>query len=114
MRWLDGCMDSMDMSFKQTPGDSEGQGSLESCSPWGRKELGTTQSLNNNYPVVGRVVKNPPGNAPDGDSIPELGRLPGERNGNPVQYSCLGSLIDRGVWWATVHGSKKSQRGPSV
>ena len=104
--------------FKQTPGDSEGQGSLESCSPWGRKELGTTQSLNNNNPVVGSVVKNPPGNAPDGDSIPGSGRLPGERNGNlarysclgngnPPPYSCLGNPMDRGIWWAIVHGFEK-------
>ena len=34
--------------FKQTPGDSEGQGSLACCSPWGYKELDTTQQLNNN------------------------------------------------------------------
>ena len=34
--------------FEQTPGDSEGQGSLECCSPWGRKELDMTGRLNNN------------------------------------------------------------------
>jgi len=33
--------------FEQTPGDSEGQGSLACCSPWGRKESGTTERLNN-------------------------------------------------------------------
>ena len=40
-----------------------------------------------------------------------LGRedSPGERNGNPLQYSCLGSPMDRGAWWATVHGVAKSQ-----
>ena len=36
-------------------------------------------------------------------SIPGLGRSPGEGNGNPLQYSCLGNLMDRGAWWATVH-----------
>ena len=36
-------------------------------------------------------------------SIPGSGRSPGEENGNPLQYSCLGSLMDRGAWWATVH-----------
>ena len=32
-----------------------------------------------------------------------LGRLPGEGNGNPLQYSCLENSMDRGAWWATVH-----------
>ena len=41
--------------------------------------------------------------------IPGLGRFPGEGNGNPLQYSCLENLMDRGVWWATVHGVAKSQ-----
>ena len=36
--------------------------------------------------------------------IPELGRSPGEGNGNPLQYSCLENSMDRGAWWATVHG----------
>ena len=40
-------------------------------------------------------------------SIPELGRYPGEGNGNPLQYSCLENPMDRGVWWATVHGVTK-------
>ena len=37
-------------------------------------------------------------------SIPESERSPGERNGNPLQYSCLGNPMDRGAWWAMVHG----------
>jgi len=36
--------------------------------------------------------------------IPGLGRSPGEGNGNPLQYSCLENPMDRGAWWATVHG----------
>ena len=40
-------------------------------------------------------------NAGDLGSIPGLGRSPGERNGNPLQYSCLGNPMDRGAWWAT-------------
>ena len=36
--------------------------------------------------------------------IPGLGGSPGEGNGNPIQYSCLGNPMDRGAWWATVHG----------
>ena len=37
------------------------------------------------------------------------GRSPGKGNGNPLQYSCLGNPMDRGAWWATVHGVTKSQ-----
>ena len=37
------------------------------------------------------------------------GRSLGEGNGNPLQYSCLGNPIDRGAWWATVHGFTKSE-----
>ena len=48
-------------------------------------------------------------NAGDPDSIPELGRFPGEGNGNLLQYSCLRNPIDRGAWWATVHRVTKSQ-----
>ena len=40
-------------------------------------------------------------------SIPGLGRSPGEGNGNLLQYSCLGNPMDRGAWWATVHGVAK-------
>ena len=47
MRWLGGITDSMDMNLEQTPGDSEGQGSLVCCSPWDCKESDTTQQLNN-------------------------------------------------------------------
>ena len=36
--------------------------------------------------------------------IPRSGRSPGEGNGNPLQYSCLGNPMDRGAWWATVCG----------
>ena len=48
-------------------------------------------------------------NAGDLGLIPESGRSPGERNGYLLQYSCLGNSIDRGVWWATIHGVTKSQ-----
>jgi len=51
------------------------------------------------------VVKNLPANAGDPGSIPELGRSPGEGNGYPLQCSCLGNLMDRGAWRATVHGA---------
>ena len=57
----------------------------------------------------GSVVKNPPANAGGVGSIPRLGRFPGEGNGNPLQYSCLGNPMDRGAWQATVHGVAKSR-----
>ena len=47
MRWLEGIIHSMDMSLSKTLGDGEGRGSLVCCSPWGRKELNTTERLNN-------------------------------------------------------------------
>ena len=53
------------------------------------------------------VVKNPPANAGDVGSIPGSGRSPGERNGNPLQYSCLANPMYRGVWLTTVHGVAK-------
>ena len=39
--------------------------------------------------------------------IPGLGRNPGEGNGNTLQDSCLGNPMDRGAWWAMVHGVAK-------
>ena len=45
--------------------------------------------------------------AGDPDSIPGERRSPGEGNGNPLQYSCLGNPMDRGAWWATVRGVTK-------
>ena len=58
---------------------------------------------------VGSVVKNPPANAGDVGLLPGSGRSPGEGNGNPLQYSCLGNPTDRGVWRTTVQGVAKSQ-----
>ena len=51
----------------------------------------------------GSEVKNPPFNAGDTVSIPGPGRFPGEGNSNPLQYSCLGNLMDREAWQAIVH-----------
>ena len=53
------------------------------------------------------AVKNPPANARDAGSIPQSGKSPGGGNGNPLQYSCLGNPMDRGAWWATIHGVTK-------
>ena len=58
------------------------------------------------------VVKNLAANAGDIRDvglIPGLGRSPGEGYGNPLQYSCLENPMDRGAWWAIVHGVPKSQ-----
>ena len=46
-------------------------------------------------------------NAGDLGSIPGWGRSPGEGNGNSLQYSCLENSMDRGAWWATVHGVQR-------
>ena len=56
----------------------------------------------------GSEVKTFACNAGHLDSIPGLGRSPGEGNGNLLQYSCLENPIDGGAWWATVHGVAKS------
>ena len=55
----------------------------------------------------GSEVKNPPASAGDIGNrglIPGSGRSSGGGNHNPLQYSCLGNPLDRGAWWATVHG----------
>ena len=76
------------------------------------KEWGATVDLNIGAPSFlpgGSVSKVSACNAGDLGSIPGLGRSPGEGNGNPLQYSCLENSMDRGAWWATVHGVTKSQ-----
>ena len=50
------------------------------------------------------MVKNPPADVGDAGLISGLGRSPGEGNGNPLWYTCLENPMDRGAWWATVHG----------
>ena len=65
-----------------------------------------------NYSFLGGgVVKNPPaneGDARDGSLILGQGRSPEEENGNLLQNSCLENPMDRGAWWATVHGVAES------
>ena len=58
------------------------------------------------------VAKNPPadaGDIRDTGSISGSGRFPGGGHGNPPQYSSLGNPMNRGTWWAIVHGVAKSQ-----
>ena len=52
------------------------------------------------------MVKNPPAEAGDMGSVPELGRSPGEGKDNSLQYSFQGNPMDRGAWQTTVHGSQ--------
>ena len=83
-------------------------------------------SPSNSYPVLSfachslyiglpraQPIKNLPAsagdNARDAGSIPGVGRSPGGGHGNPPQYSCLENPMDRGAWWAIVHGVAKSQ-----
>ena len=78
----------------RSPGEGKGyplQYSGLEYSPWGRKELDTTEQLS--YTHI--------------SSIPGSGRSPGGRNGNPRQYSCLENPMDREAWWTVVHGVAK-------
>ena len=61
---------------------------------------------------VAPVVKNSPVDSGDARNVGLIlgaGRAPGERKCNPLQYSGLENPMDRGAWWATVHGVAKSQ-----
>ena len=49
------------------------------------------------------------GDPGDAGSIPGSGRSPGGGNGNPLQYSCLKNSMDKGDWWAKVHGVPKNE-----
>ena len=77
---------------------------------WSREE---TENYKHISPIVGvlggSVLKNLPANTGDMGSVPGLGRFPGGGNGNPLQYSWLGNLLDRGAWWPTVHEVTKSR-----
>ena len=68
------------------PGKSHGWRSLVGCSPWGRKELDTTERLPFHFSLS----------------------CIGEGNGNPLQCSCLENPRDRGAWWAAVYGIAES------
>ena len=69
------------------PGKFHGRRSLVGCSPWGLKELGTTERLHFHFSLS----------------------CIGERNGNPLQCSCLENPRDRGAWWAAIYGVTQSQ-----
>ena len=90
------------------PGESHGHRSLVGYSPWGHKESDMTEWLTHTHTHthVTLVVKNviaSAGDVRDVGSVPGLGMSPGRGQGNPLQYSCLEELMDRGAWWAIVH-----------
>ena len=58
--------------------------------------------------LLALLVKNPPAKEKDTGSILGSGRSPGGRHGNPLQYSCLVNLMERGAQWPTVHRVSKS------
>ena len=68
------------------PGKSHGWRRLVGCSPWGRKELDTTERLHFHFSLS----------------------CIGEGNGNPLQCSCLENPRDGGVWWAAIYGVAQS------
>ena len=98
-----------------SPGDLPDPGmepmSLKSAALAGRFFITSTTSSSvspSGFPG-GSVVKNLPANAGRPGFNPWSGRSPGEGNGNPFQYSCLGNPMDRGAWRATAHGVAQSQ-----
>ena len=108
-------------------GQARGCASFLSCKiAWGWKTLGKipfpksipSKSKGSLQPLmdfqVEQVVKNLPANTGDTGSIPRSGRFSGGGNGNLLQCSCLENPMDRGAWWATVHGITKSQTQLSV
>ena len=62
-----------------------------------------------NWGFPSDFIKNSPASARDSDSFPGLGRSSGGGHDNPLWYSCLENLMDRGVWWATVQRVAKSR-----
>ena len=85
------------------------------CIPQGQPYSSLGRGLPPHHPPPrdfpdGSVVKNPPANAGDTGNVSLIlksGRSPGIGNGNLLQYSCLENPMDRGGWWATVHGVTK-------
>ena len=76
---------------------------MKFCKDWAKFSLTKYQV---GYPG-GSEVKNSSANAEDTGSVPGWGRSPGGENGNLLYYSCLANPMDKGIWWATVHGVTK-------
>ena len=102
--------------FEWTPGVGDRQGGLACCSPWGRSQTRLSDWTELNWSTVvlipgGSVVKNLPASAGAAGAVGLVlgsGRPPGGGNGNPLQYSSRDNPVDRGAWWATIHGVTKS------
>ena len=93
MRWLDGIIDSVDMSLSKFWEIVKDKDEVH-----GITESDMTQRLNDNLPMQ-----------VDAGLIPGWGRSPEEGNANLLQYSCLENSMDRGAWWAIAHGATKNQ-----
>ena len=81
------------------------------CSPWITKSRAQLSDLTEHLKLCfpgGSEGKASACNVGDLGLIPGLGRFPGDRNGNPLQYSCLENPVDTGAWQAVIHGVTKS------
>ena len=79
---------------------------------WTARRTAIKQTLIWGFPV-GSMAKNLPAMQETLRLIPRLGGSLGEGNGNSFQYSCRENPMDRGAWWAILHGVAKGQTGPS-
>ena len=114
----------------QALGAGDGQGRLACCGLWGCKESDTTKQLKwlKDFPdgLMVKVLlwwlcgKEFACKTEEASSIPGSGKSPRRGNGNPLQYSCLGNLMNRGGWQAAVYGftkeldTTKQQKPPAV